>query len=137
MARNWLGRRSATTKASASGPTPMTAPIIRSRAKPVSRDIAVKPPTERKLRYMSKSRITEGGAGDAPSHHGALTANNGFLAAPAGSHPFARHWRRRAPQVKNLGARSRAASRAPIDEIEVAEKTRCQSQKRRSLANRR
>jgi ATP-dependent RNA helicase SUPV3L1/SUV3 len=55
-----------------------------------------------------------------PSHPEPLTANNGFLAAARAAPRFARHWRRRWPQVKNVGARLWAAGWAPIVEIEVA-----------------
>src|SRR5829696_3336092 len=47
MARKWLGRRSATKKASATGPAPRIAASIMSRTKPVSRDTRVSPPTVR------------------------------------------------------------------------------------------
>src|SRR5262252_10259565 len=47
MARKWLGRRSATKNASATGPAPRMAASIMSRANPVRRDTSVKPPTVR------------------------------------------------------------------------------------------
>src|SRR5215207_5288609 len=47
MARKWFGRRRATTKASAIGPTPITAAITTSRTKPVRRETSVQPPTDR------------------------------------------------------------------------------------------
>jgi ATP-dependent RNA helicase SUPV3L1/SUV3 len=44
----------------------------------------------------------------------------GFSRHGGGPPRFDRHWRRRWPQVKNVGARLWAARRAPIAEIEVA-----------------
>jgi hypothetical protein len=45
IARKWLGRRSATKNASATGPAPSTAASTMSRTKPVMRESSVKPPT--------------------------------------------------------------------------------------------
>src|SRR3712207_8534667 len=50
MARKWFGMRSATTKASAMGPTPRMAAMMTSRRKPVMRETSVQPPTDRILR---------------------------------------------------------------------------------------
>src|SRR5689334_20719707 len=47
MARKWLGSRKATKKASATGPAPRIAASMISRAKPVTRETSVKPPTVR------------------------------------------------------------------------------------------
>src|SRR3954471_19941563 len=51
MARKWLGRRCATTKASATGPAPISAAMTTSRKNPVMRERSVHPPTDRILRY--------------------------------------------------------------------------------------
>src|SRR3569623_2129070 len=45
MARKWLGSRSATKNASATGPAPRIAASMMSRANPVSRESSVYPPT--------------------------------------------------------------------------------------------
>src|ERR1700719_3835482 len=47
MARKWLGSGKATKKASATGPAPRIAASMMSRAKPVTRETSVKPPTVR------------------------------------------------------------------------------------------
>src|SRR5262249_8556988 len=47
MARKWLGRRSATKNASATGPAPRIAASMMSRTKPGRRDTSVSPPTAR------------------------------------------------------------------------------------------
>src|SRR5829696_82843 len=56
MARKWFGRRSATTKASATGPTPITAAMTTSRIKPVMRETRVQPPTDR-ICFNIRSRL--------------------------------------------------------------------------------
>src|SRR3954452_20288730 len=60
MARKWVGRRSATTKASATGPMPITAAITTSRANPVILETSVQPPTDR-ICFSIRSR-PRGGA---------------------------------------------------------------------------
>jgi hypothetical protein len=88
----------------------MIAAIIRSRAKPVRRDSAVKPPTEKKLRYIGWLRITrprsaewrnEGFIPNSAFRVGAFSGRGPHTKAPA-----PRHWQRGGGQVKNLAALS-------------------------------
>src|SRR5215217_9583903 len=60
MARKWFGRRSATTKASATGPMPITAAMTTSRTNPVILETSVQPPTDRTC-FSIRSR-SRGGA---------------------------------------------------------------------------
>ena len=56
MARKWLGMRNATTKASATGPAPITAAMTTSRTKPVTRETSVQPPTDRIFLNIGQAR---------------------------------------------------------------------------------
>src|SRR4051794_15779728 len=72
IARKWLGRRSATTNASATGPVPIVAAITTSRKKPVTRETSVHPPTEAILRNIVDSGL-----------HGAAVVPNEIVGADA------------------------------------------------------
>src|SRR5689334_24923420 len=66
MARKWLGNRSATKKASATGPAPRIAASMMSRRKPVRRDTSVSPPTVRMRSIMVRPLSRHGRA--CPDH---------------------------------------------------------------------
>src|SRR5260370_11084085 len=55
IARKWLGNLNATKKASAIGPAPSTAASTMSRAKPVSRESSVRPPTVKKRPIIGRA----------------------------------------------------------------------------------
>src|SRR5262245_55598823 len=85
MARKWLGSRKATKKASATGPAPRIAASMMSRAKPVTRETSVKPPTVRMRSIIAatilpaRGRKLQASAGQRAANGGDDTALHRFL----------------------------------------------------------